>query len=242
MSQDWREFTHKSDQRYENALQTGNVESLKSHNILNDGHVELRFVQHLIRAFFQSDLEGKSALDICCGAGYMSRCLKAMGFQTTGAELNEAAVEMAKQLDSDGRYFVCDVTRLPEPITSQKYDLILVREAHPFSRIEDDELHQRLVCEYLDMLNPGGHIIIAHARQGGGMSYPSISFDRLSAFLKSRNAMSAGPYFMFCFKNLGMRFKSQFLLKFQSVLSWLISRMTNRRFIEFFVIQSRSQR
>ncbi|MEP5594300.1 MAG: class I SAM-dependent methyltransferase, partial [Flavobacteriaceae bacterium] len=156
MKHNWSQFTHKSDRRYEDALTTGETESLKTHNILDDGQLEIEFIQDVITAYFGNKLSGGAALDICCGAGYMSRCLRDFNFQTTGIELNEHAVKLAQRLDPAGQYIVSDVTELPTGVTSQRFDLILIREAHPLSRVADEIFHKKLISQYLELLSPGG--------------------------------------------------------------------------------------
>ena len=104
------------------------------------------------------------ALDVCCGIGEISRYLTTIGFDTVGFDLSEDAIKIAKKIEPDGNFHICDATDLNNKISSQKYDLILIREAHPFTRIHDDKFQVKLISTYLDLLQPDGILVIAQAR------------------------------------------------------------------------------
>jgi len=117
-----------------------------------------------------------------------------------------------------------------------KYDLILAREVHCFSRIKD-EMHQNdLVNTYLDILNTGSALIIADSRMGIDTKFPSISYKSLIESLDNRGYKFAGPLFMFLYKHLKISLSTKFYIMLQSKTSNILAFITGGRWIEFFII------
>jgi SAM-dependent methyltransferase len=69
------------------------------------------------------------ALDLGCGSGTSSLALAAAGWTVCGVDYARGAIRMARQktrlagLTID--FHVCDVTRLPRPVSAACYDLVL---------------------------------------------------------------------------------------------------------------------
>jgi 2-polyprenyl-3-methyl-5-hydroxy-6-metoxy-1,4-benzoquinol methylase len=175
MSYDWKEFTAQSDRRYSDARQTGYMGELAAHNILSSGDVELRFIADIVRSHVNRVLAKGLALDVCCGSGYMSSCLAGQGYRVRAFDMNADAVQLAGKNYPDIDFRVDDAASPSSAITADRYDLILIREAHPFSRVCDDEFQCNLLRDYISLLKPNGVLAIGHARRGGGMNYPSVS-------------------------------------------------------------------
>jgi SAM-dependent methyltransferase len=238
----WRQYTNTSDKRYKDARVDGDLSPLKSHNILSSGEIELRFIDDVLRAYRGKPVTGKWALDVCCGSGYMTGCLIKKGLKAVGFDLNEDAIELGKSTVRDAYFFVSDAANPSKQVKEKKYDLILIREAHPFSRIDDFDFQADLTGQYLSLLNTGGTLVIAHARRGGGMSYPSVSFDRLQNWAEERGYMAAGPFYMFLYKHLGLKSPGKTTLKMQSFLSSFLAGLFRQRWIEFFFITDTEDR
>ena len=81
---------------------------LRKHNIVQDGEIEYAFVVDLARLYAHKDLGNGTALDVCCGAGYMSSCLRRVGFHVRAFDINHDAVSIATQTYPDVDFFVDD--------------------------------------------------------------------------------------------------------------------------------------
>jgi 2-polyprenyl-3-methyl-5-hydroxy-6-metoxy-1,4-benzoquinol methylase len=233
----WLTFTKQSDVRYKNArTQKDGYSALKSHNILSSGDVELRFIQDMIVAVGGKKFNKGKALDVCCGAGHMSSCLVDMGMQVVGFDLNKDAISLATSNVKDATFYVSDAVNLVADITTTGYDLILIREAHPFSRINDFDFQKKILDQYFSILNSGGVLVIAHANSGGRMPFPSIDFVLLAKWAEDNCYSFTGPFYMFLYKHLNLKSPNQFLIKAGSLLSLLLSKIFNQRWIQFVCI------
>ena len=226
----------KSDARYKEALLTGDIAPLASHNLLQGIDVEFRFLENLLARAFDIKLSRADILDVCCGIGELSRYFKSLDMKSVGFDLNEDAIKLAKSIDPDGTYYVSDATNVCEEIRAQTYDLIMIREAHPFTRIHDDEFQLRLTEDYLSMLKPGGALVIAHAG-GKTVEEPSVSLPVLCQHFSAKNYKFVGPYMLYLYKHLSFKYPPLWVIKVLSFLSYKLSDMLNLRLISYFVLQ-----
>lgn len=104
-----------------------------------------------------ADLKPGTALDVGCGAGTEALALAQAGWEATGVDISEQALEHAAQraqaagLDQQVRWQVADaVTWEPE----QRYDLVLSCYAH--APMPQEEFYERLS----DWVAPGGHLVL----------------------------------------------------------------------------------
>ncbi len=104
-----------------------------------------------------ADLKPGTALDVGCGAGTEALALAQAGWEATGVDISEQALEHAAQraqaagLDQQVRWQVADaVTWEPE----QRYDLVLSCYAH--APIPQEDLYARLA----DWVAPGGRLLL----------------------------------------------------------------------------------
>ena len=141
----WKEFTTASDVSYRKVLYSNDIVQLRKHNILQGGESEYTFISDLARYYARKILGPGSALDVCCGAGYMSNCLKNQGYNVRGFDINVDAVTLAKQTYPDIEFFVDDAASPSNHVSEEKYDFILIREAHPFSRVCDRDFQMKLL-------------------------------------------------------------------------------------------------
>lgn len=239
---DWKEFTDHSDVAYA-SVRSGSkaIDVLSKHNIIARGDLELSCILHVCEKIFNCKPHG-NALDICCGAGYFTGTLASYGFKSTGVDLNRDAVEIATRNHPDCTFIAADVTNVTgmDDIGSQPFGIIIAREAHPFSRLDDVEFHQRLVRAYLRKLNFNGFLVIGHARKGGSKSYRSINYKSIKAILDADGHAFTGPYFISIIKRLPKRLYLRPVLSFVSFLTSILQRFTKKRWIEVFIIQKRN--
>jgi SAM-dependent methyltransferase len=116
----------------------------------------------------------KRLLEAGCGVGNITPGLKVMAREVVAFDLSAAAIATARTRCAGlggVSFLVADGTRpKAEPaIAAGGFDVIFVREFHPFTRDFYDsleaarEVHGHLVAEYLDLLAPGGALVIGHA-------------------------------------------------------------------------------
>lgn len=236
-SHNWRRYMELSDECYRKANSKCNsdLSELANHNLVVGGEIELRTVFSIITGRWGVKPAGK-ALDLCCGAGAMTKCLYHLGLEATGMDLNTDAIELARKNFVDCRFLVGDATDPAPALMGENFDLILVREAHPFSRINDIEFQIATIDCYLSILNPGGFLIIAHARFGGDMSYPSLDFGLASRLLIGRGVLTAGPLFLALIKRFGGKNPGPIWCNSLSFLARCIQRVFSLRIIEAYIV------
>lgn len=235
----WQKFTQVSDVSYRKVLENNDTVELRNHNILQDGEIEFAFISDLARLYARKKLRPGSALDVCCGAGYMSNCLKNLGYHVRAFDINNDAVTIAKNTFPDIDFFVDDAASPSARVSEAKYDLILIREAHPFSRVCDRDFQMKLISKYLLMLKSDGVIAIGHARRGSTTNYDSVSFSQIRSHLKPSHAVIYGPYFMFAYKHFNLIRSTKLLIRLSSLLSSMLQRVTGARWIEYSIIHKK---
>lgn len=95
-------------------------------------------------------VEGKSVLDVGCGAGLLSKILLEKGYNVTVIDSDEKAIEIAKKKGIVG--FVADITSWE---TDEKFDCIVASDI--LEHITDDRLAIR---RFHSLLKPEGCLIV----------------------------------------------------------------------------------
>jgi 2-polyprenyl-3-methyl-5-hydroxy-6-metoxy-1,4-benzoquinol methylase len=95
-------------------------------------------------------IEGKSVLDVGCGAGRLARTLLDEGYDVTVIDSDEKAIEIAKKKDIVG--FVADVSNWE---TDAKFDCIVAADI--LEHINDD---RSIIRRTHEMLKTGGYLIL----------------------------------------------------------------------------------
>jgi len=234
---DWQEFTKKSDEKYRKVQECGDYSGLEKHNILSKTDFEMNFMREYSRKFFGIELMGK-ALDVCCGIGYMSESLRNKGFEVSGLELNHDAVDVATKKYPEINFVQGDAVTPEKYFDGEKFNLIYIREAHPFSRVCDADMQIPLVEKYLGLLNEKGVLVIAHATKGGGMSCRSVDFKLLEQLASDVGGGFSGPHNIFFLKHLRLPV-NKFNLAVTSTLSQIVQEVTNFRWIEYVFLCKR---
>jgi SAM-dependent methyltransferase len=75
-------------------------------------------------AIIAAHVTGREALDFGCGAGRSTRFLKRLGFSTTGIDISESMIRLARSADPEGRYHRVADGDLDIP-RDRRFDLVL---------------------------------------------------------------------------------------------------------------------
>ncbi|MEM9049858.1 MAG: class I SAM-dependent methyltransferase [Pseudomonadota bacterium] len=98
---------------------------------------------------------GKTALDIGCGEGQLTRLAKAAGIATTGLDLSAALLTVARARDGEGAYVRGDAAALP--FRDASFDLALSCVA-----LLDIPAFENAIFEMARILRPGGRALVAN--------------------------------------------------------------------------------
>tara|TARA_B100000686_G_C16741987_1_gene947129 strand:+ start:673 stop:1398 length:726 start_codon:yes stop_codon:yes gene_type:complete len=228
---DWGVFQKGSIEAYKAYLE-GDKSLLTHHNIISDGILEIDFILKLCNLYLDSEPSGK-ALDIGCGSGYLTDTLYEQGFSSTGFDLSEEAIRIAKQkFPERSKYFVGDGARPADYFETEKFDLIIAREFHPFTRINDPDFQMDLIESYLNLLNSGGVMVIAHSER---VDYLDTAL--VNEWANSNGFHTVGPYHFSLLKRLKFLPRTQLTISCISILNSLMSFLLNKKYVGFFLIQ-----
>lgn len=232
----WREWTQLSDLTYKRVKEANvrNFDELQDHNVVRNARRELETLLEIAEVRW-GPISRERALDICCGAGFMTASIAEQGFSSTGIDINEDAIELAREAHPNCKFVAGDATNPAALIQDKGFDFILVREAHPFSRLDNFEFQRDTVNRYLSLLKPGGLIVIAHARRGGGMFFPSVNFKKLGQDLGARGIETMGSYFISLTKRFAKR-PGKVTCILLSLIASIIGRVRGMRLIEAYFI------
>lgn len=79
------------------------------------------FGQQLLEWMARRHFSPEKALDLGCGTGVLCRVLKERGIQTTGVDLSQGMIAIARESDPEGCYQVADMTRY---CPAETFDLV----------------------------------------------------------------------------------------------------------------------
>src|SRR5437867_11870673 len=229
MTTAWSEFRVECEGAYK-AFLAGRPEQIQHHNLIRDGDIELDFIFGLLG--LGAPAPGSTALDVGCGGGYVSHCLHRRGYEVTGVDISEAAIAVARQQFPDTHYVVADAAQ-PSAWCPDGFDLIYIREFHPFTRIDDFEVQIGILNDYVRLLRSGGWVVLGHARRGACLDYA-----RLWKYCAEQRLPAVGPQFMFLNKHLGVPSRYRVTTTALSMLSAAVARVSGRSWIEFLGIGS----
>jgi len=126
-------------------------------------------------------LTGKTALDIGCGTGELTRQLKARGFDVTGIDPSDYAIEAAKSIDSDVEYLCAP---FEQTALDAKYDVITINKVLAF--VKDPK---EFLLKAKGLLKAGGKLVLITPVRYDGYKYDehltaiSMDFDKLNHIL-----------------------------------------------------------
>lgn len=233
----WKKYCLKSDKAYKEFLK-GDDSLMANHNSRKGGEQEINFVLELCRLGLGRAPGGK-VLDVACGGGYMTDCFARMGFSATGFDMSEDAIAIAKREYPECQFFVGNGADPLSILPPHEFDVVHIREFHPFTRLDDFDFQKAVISGYLQVLKPGGMLIISHARRGGNLDFKSLDFRRLGEYLREEGGCRTfGPCFFFLFKHLRVRPRNRMVLSMLSSASNFLGWMANQRWAEFYVIMN----
>ena len=93
----------------------------------------------------------RTALDLGCGEGRLTRELRRRGYTAVGVDVARPLIEIARERDPDGAYRVAAAERLP--FADASFDLVVAFNV--LMTVDDPE---RSVAEAARLLAPGGHL------------------------------------------------------------------------------------
>ncbi len=119
----------------------------------------------IIREIKQRLPSNVSALDIGCGAGFLTHALSCEDYDVAGIDLSEKSLEVAKKHDPTGRvrYFHADAYSLPFP--DRSFDVVFAMDI-----LEHVEEPERLIREASRVLKPNG-LFFFHTFNRNFLSY-----------------------------------------------------------------------
>jgi SAM-dependent methyltransferase len=106
----------------------------------------------------------RSALDLGCGLGVLTRDLASRADQVLGLDLSRLAVELARRLSrscTTVRFEQADVLAI-DPSMDGQFDLIVFADTLYYISPLTDELLRRICQRVAGLLAPGGVLLLAH--------------------------------------------------------------------------------
>ncbi len=204
---DWVGHRRMSDKAYEKAHIMGDLSLIKSHDILQDGEQEIAFAMDIARIYLGTTPRGR-ALDVACGCGYMTKCLKKAGFSSAGFDISQKGVALARENYPDISFFCGDGTNPEEFFAEPQFDLIHIREFHPFTRVDDFDFQLQIINKYLDILNSNGVLFINHSRR---RDCGNLNMEKVKRHFLNTGIRTAGPLYFFPHKHLKIPPGSKFI-------------------------------
>ena len=116
-----------------------------------------------------------------------------------------------------------------------EFDYIIAREAHPFTRSGDWDLHRNILDQIISSLSNEGIVCIAHASFGGNMKFDSINFQKTTEYLNDNGFKTIDPVCFFLFKHFKIKPKNRVLNIIISKVSIILQRLLNQRWISFYI-------
>ncbi|UCG28271.1 MAG: class I SAM-dependent methyltransferase [Bacteroidales bacterium] len=117
-------------------------------------------------------VKGTKALDFGCGTGRSTRYLNNLGFETTGVDISEEMIRLAKDRDRKGQYQLIKEDRF-DGLAKQSFDLIL--SAFTFDNIPDFNKRIHLLIRLRSLMKHDGIVILLD-------STPEIYFHEWASF------------------------------------------------------------
>ncbi|HLD42320.1 MAG TPA: class I SAM-dependent methyltransferase [archaeon] len=113
---------------------------------------ESQFILGIIKKYRP---DAKTLLDMCCGTGEHAKFLKAYGFEITGVDLNKEMLEIARQKNSELKFFEGGMKNFA---SKNKFDLIICHFNSILYNKTKKELSQTL-SNFYSLLGKGGLLI-----------------------------------------------------------------------------------
>lgn len=113
------------------------------------------FGEQLLQWMAQNRVQAKSCLDLGCGTGVLCRILRGQGMETSGVDLSESMIAIARENDTESHYEAADmITYRP----GRQFDLVTCT-GDALNHILLMQDVERIFRNVYNCLNPGGYFI-----------------------------------------------------------------------------------
>ena len=156
----------------------------------------VRFLQKIAKVNFDSLATSGNAIDIGCGAGFITNAFRHRGLNISGTEYDASTVAFARSMQPAIDFQEADLSKFSE---KNMYAFIFTREVYLFTRVNDFERQRQVLSNLIDSLHPGGILLLVASEQG---KPDCLDFSRaIGTFRKdSRIKMVTGRYLEPVFK------------------------------------------
>lgn len=167
-----------------------------SHPSISKGvaRVELYFK---MGALYNERLASRSlpVLDVGCGTGFYTHCLRLAGFEANGLDYSEVAIQKARQKwDNSIRFFQGDGNDLSQ--YAGQYDIIFARGLSLYNT-SDCKIIGQLTNHYLSVLRPEGivMVIVSTDLTGKNPGWVNYTYAQTQTLFSQVNGRVVGPIF-----------------------------------------------
>jgi len=109
---------------------------------------------------------GPDFLDAGCAVGTITDAFRRLGFAACGVDLSVKAVEAARR-ERPGCEFHAESMDDAAALPGRLFDAVHAREFYPFTRVDDPEVHARMLAAFARRLRPGGVAIVSQLVEDG---------------------------------------------------------------------------
>lgn len=229
----WQDYTKDTHEHYRHAMETGDLTASQGHHLAHGAELELKFAMDLARVYLAARPAG-TALDVACGGGYITDCLTRLGFDAIGFDILREGVEFARRRYPGIEFFQGDGTAPKKYFHIPKFDFVLMREFHPFTRVDDFDYQLGIILDYLDILRNGGLLALVHARRP---DCDSLDFKKLERHFAGTPTKTAGPLYFFPHRHLRIPPRLPIVNRFLSGLARAFACVAKKYPVEFFLIR-----
>ena len=120
----------------------------------------------------------EKALDVCCGEGYYSRILRKKGYETSGLDISDKFIELAKKKDGKVSYFRSDAAKM-KFFKNNSFDLVVC----VMDLIDTPDLNGTLK-EIHRVLKPGKYFV-------SGITHPCYDRPMVGTWVRKKNGEKA---------------------------------------------------
>jgi len=113
------------------------------------------FIQNIVNLLSIDSTQ--HVLDLCCGKGRHSIFLNSLGIKTTGVDLSENSIQLAKQAENDSLKF--HVHDMRNPLTENSFDVIL-NLFTSFGYFDEQIENEKVIRSIHGGLKTGGYVLI----------------------------------------------------------------------------------
>ena len=104
-----------------------------------------------------------AAIDIGCGAGFITNAFNRHGVAIVRTEYDAASVAFARSMQPELEFHESDLSSFVEP---DRYAFIITREVYLFTRVNDFERQRQVLSNLIASLRPGGVLLLVASDQG----------------------------------------------------------------------------